>query len=57
LCLIYAALIPFVLAIIYKLWNIQIGPVMASTLQKLTVTILLFAIAFAVAEKKEVKKK
>jgi hypothetical protein len=50
--LIYGAIIPFVLSMAFKFFGIHFGPVLASTLQKLTMTMLLFAIALAVAEKK-----
>ena len=50
--LIFRALISFVLSVDFKVSFTHVGPVLASTLQKLTTTLLLFAIAFSLADKK-----
>ncbi len=45
--LIYLAVIAFVLAVIFKLGGIVVGPIFPATLLKVTNTLLLFAIACA----------
>ena len=50
--LIFSALISFVLSTVFKIGFVHVGPVLASTLQKLTTTLLLFAIALSLVDKK-----
>lgn len=49
--LVYLAIGTLVLAVVFRLGGISVGPIMVSTLKKATDTLLLLAIAIALVEK------